>query len=120
MMVNVSIFETEAGLNEMVIAFEQVLDEMAAKYCVQGHTVPAEPIPEDEQTCDLEEINAAREFITDIDVIISDNLFKGNDDDARKNAMIGIIELKSAMDDRVRALYNNGATCLEEISKIKN
>merc|ERR1712066_892626 len=40
--------------------------------------------------------------------------------DARKNAMIGIIELKSAMDDRVRALYNNVPICHEEVTQIKS
>jgi len=119
MMVNVSIFETEDILNEMITALEQALDEMAAGYCVAGKKTP-EVIPEDEQTCDLEEINAAREFISDIDLIISDNLFKANDEDARKNAMIGIIELKSAMDDRVRALYNNVPICHEEVTQIKS
>jgi len=116
----VSIRESEDVLGEMITALEQALDEMSLGYCSPGET-PGPKTPVDEQTCDLEEINAARVFITDIDLIISESLFKASEDDARKNAMIGIIELKSSMDDRVRALYNNNDNiCLEEVDQIKN
>jgi len=119
MMVNVSIFESEDVLGEMITALEQALDEMSLGYCSPGEG-PEIRIPVDEQTCDLDEINAARIFITDIDLIISESLFKASEDDARKNAMIGIIELKSSMDDRVRALYNNVPICHEEVNQIKS
>lgn len=35
-------------------------------------------------------------FSADIDTIISENLFKKNDDEAARNAMIGLIDLKYA------------------------
>merc|ERR1712210_15434 len=120
MMVNVSIFETEDVLGEMITAFEAALDEMGGKYCSVGPKTPDLPIGEDD-TCDLEEINKARDFIQEIDDIISENLFKAGDDVvARRDAMLGIIDLKSAMDDRVRQLYIGEPICHEEVHQIKN
>merc|ERR1740129_796455 len=75
MMVNVSIFETEDVLGEMITAFEAALDEMGGKYC--SGIIRSDPVPTgDDDTCDLEEINKARDFIQEIDDIISENLFK--------------------------------------------
>lgn len=121
MMVNVSIFETEAVLGEMITALEAALDEMGGKYC--SSTPRSDPAPTGEDdTCDLEEINKARDFIQEIDDIISENLFKAGDDDnqARRDAMLGIIDLKSLMDDRVRQLYIGEPICHEEVHQIKN
>lgn len=121
MMVNVSIFETEDVLGEMITALEAALDEMGGKYC---SSTPRPPDIErtGDDTCDLEEIDRAREFIQVIDDIISENLFKAGDDDvqARRDAMLGIIDLKSQMDDRVRQLYIGEPICLEEVDQIKN
>merc|ERR1712172_201419 len=96
MMVNVSIFETEDVLGEMITAFEAALDEMGGKYC--SGIIRSDPVPTgDDDTCDLEEINKARDFIQEIDDIISENLFKAGDDDvqARRDAMLGIIDFGS-------------------------
>merc|ERR1712172_396108 len=81
MMVNVSIFETEDVLGEMITALEAALDEMGGKYC-SSTPRPIDPKTDGEDdTCDLEEINKARDFIQEIDDIISENLFKAGDDD---------------------------------------
>jgi len=121
MMVNVSIFETEDVLGEMITALEAALDEMGGKYCSSTPQRDNPPIGEDD-TCGLEEINKARDFIQEIDDIISENLFKAGDDDvqARRDAMLGIIDLKSLMDDRVRQLYIGEPICHEEVHQIKN
>ena len=59
-------------------------------------------------------------FSADIDVVISESLFKTEDDEARKKAMLGFIELKSAMDDRVRQLFNDNLKCHDEVKQLKN
>ncbi len=59
-------------------------------------------------------------FSTDIDTIISEDLFKTEAEDGRRNAMMGMIELKSAMDDRVRELFQANLECKEEVEQIKN
>lgn len=118
MMVNITIFGNEQTMTEMIIALESALDDMSREYCSQEPRLP-EPTT-DGNTCDLEEINAARQFIADIDVVISESLFKTEDDEARKKAMLGFIELKSAMDDRVRQLFNDNLKCHDEVKQLKN
>jgi len=122
MMVNVSIFETEDVLGEMITAFEAALDEMGGQYCSSTAIPDPKCLDCEDDTCDFEEINKARDFIQEIDDIISENLFKAGDDDvqARRDAMLGIIDLKSAMDDRVRQLYIGEPICHEEVHQIKN
>ena len=53
-------------------------------------------------------------------MVISESLFKTEDDEARKKAMLGFIELKSAMDDRVRQLFNDNLKCHDEVKQLKN
>ena len=56
-----------------------------------------------------------------IDEIISKNLFKTDDDgEARKAAMIGFIEIKSAFDDRVQLLFKDDLKCRDEVEQLKN
>jgi len=117
MMVNITIFESKEILNEMIIAVEVALNDKQSQYC---GSEPQRKVPTDEEdTCDFDELNKAADFISEIDEIISENLFKGTDDEARKEAMVGIIDLKSEMDDRVRAIYNAATICHEEVNQIK-
>jgi len=117
MMVNMSIFEKEEMLNKMIIVLEEALDEMSAGYCSGNPQTPT--VPEDDQKCDLEEISSAKNFIADLDLIISENLFKVSNIDSKKDAMIGIINLKSRMEDRLRDLYNRPPICHQEVKQIK-
>ena len=57
---------------------------------------------------------------TDIDTVISEDIFKNDDEDSRREAMLGLIDLKSAMDDRVRELFQDNLQCKEEVEQIKN
>ena len=56
----------------------------------------------------------------DIDEIIAEDIFKNEDEDGRRNAMLKLIELKSNMDDRVRELFQDNLQCKEEVEQIKN
>ena len=59
-----------------MVNFSDVVKDLRKEYCAPTDTGP-EPGPrDDDDTCDVDEINAAKEFITDIDTVISDNLFK--------------------------------------------
>lgn len=66
------------------------------------------------------ESNAILLSSTDIDTIISEDLFKSEEENGRRQAMMGMIELKSAMDDRVRELFQDNLQCKEEVEHIKN
>merc|ERR1712142_1190240 len=76
----------------------------------------------DDNQCDLEEIETTGEWIVEIDTIIAENLFKTGDDDqgeARTKAMLGFVELKSTMEERVRQLFQENLVCTEEVDQIK-
>ena len=97
-----------------------VVKDLRKEYCAPTDETP-EPRTEDEDdTCDVDEINKAKEFITDIDTVISDNLFKSDDDEGRKAALIGVIDLKASMDERVKELFQDNLRCKEEVTQIKN
>ena len=96
-----------------------VVKELRLEYCAP--TDDPGPVPRiDDDTCDVDEINKAKEFITDIDTVISDNLFKNDDDDGRKAALIGVIDLKASFDERVKELFQDNLRCKEEVTQIKN
>jgi len=119
MMVNITIFGDENQMTEMIIALEAALDDMRSEYCGVDPIIPKTTT--DDNTCDQDEIDAAREFIAQIDEIISKNLFKTDDDgEARKAAMIGFIEIKSAFDDRVQLLFKDDLKCRDEVEQLKN
>ena len=61
MMVNITIFGDENQMTEMIIALEAALDDMRSEYC---GAEPQQPkLPTDDNTCDQEEIDAARDFM---------------------------------------------------------
>ncbi|CAB4056345.1 unnamed protein product [Lepeophtheirus salmonis] len=120
MMVNTTIFGNKDIVIQMSIALGESLDRMRTEYC--GASVPDVRVDTDEAMCDEEEIENSKEWIMDIDTIISENLFKAGDDadKDKQEAMIGLIELKSSMDKRVKKLFQNNLECKEEVEQIKN
>uniref|UniRef100_A0A0K2TTR8 Uncharacterized protein n=1 Tax=Lepeophtheirus salmonis TaxID=72036 RepID=A0A0K2TTR8_LEPSM len=94
MMVNTTIFGNKDIVIQMSIALGESLDRMRTEYC--GASVPDVRVDTDEAMCDEEEIENSKEWIMDIDTIISENLFKAGDDadKDKQEAMIGLIELK--------------------------
>merc|ERR1712212_1342938 len=88
------------------------------KYC--SDETPTAPPPE---SCELEEIDQSYVWIDDIDKIIADSLFKLAEKDpveARKETLMGFVTLRSAMEVRVKELYQQNLICPEESSQIKN
>ena len=61
MMVNITIFGDENQMTEMIIALEAALDDMRSEYCGAEPLTPK--LPTDDNTCDQEEIDAARDFM---------------------------------------------------------
>lgn len=122
MMVNITIFGDAPTMGEMITALEQALVEMRAQYCgpEDGGPEKLEDRKDDDDECDLNEINTARNWIADIDEIIAEDIFKNEDDEGRRSAMLKLIELKSTMDDRVRELFQENLQCKEEVEQIKN
>ena len=42
------------------------------------------------------------------------------DDEGRKAALLGVIDLKASMDNRVKELFQDNLRCKEEVTQIKN
>ena len=54
-----------------------VVKDLRKEYCAPTEDPgPRTPTDDESDTCDVDEINKAKDFITDIDTVISDNLFK--------------------------------------------
>jgi len=122
MLVNITIFGDGAIINEMVVALNAALLEMRTKYCDSSSTVSiAVGDDDDDNKCYLEEIDTAGEWIIEIDKVIATNLFKTGDDQgqARTDAMLGFLEIKSNMEERVRQLFQENLVCKEEVDQIK-
>lgn len=119
MMVNITIFGDGNTMTQMIGALEAALTEIREGYC--GPANVTEPVARiEESNCFLDEINTAKEFIVDIDNIIAEDLFKTEKADARKEAMLALIDMKSNMDERVRRLFQENLQCKEEVEQIKN
>jgi len=119
MLVNTTLFGDKNLVYEMIVSLDVALLEMRSKYCKSGPTTP----PTDDDTCDLEEIDQSYEWIDEIDSIISEYLFKLAEQDpaqARKDTMLGFVELRAKMEERVKTLYQNNLVCPEESAQIKN
>jgi len=121
MLVNITIFGDGAIMNEMVVALNAALLEMRTKYCDSSSQVSIAVTDDDDNKCYLEEIDTAGEWIVEIDQNIATNLFKTGDDQgqARTDAMLGFLELKSNMEERVRQLFQENLVCKEEVDQIK-
>jgi len=126
MLVNITIYSDGSSVNEMLIALNAALLEMRTKYCDADTSIIIVPggsggVVVDENQCDLEEVQTAGEWIADIDKNIAENLFKTEDDQeqARVDAMLGFVEMKSSMEERVRQLFQENLVCTEEVDQIK-
>lgn len=115
MLVRASISGDGATLTQFISGLKDVLTEMREQYCAGGEVI----IKTTETSCDTEEITQAQEFIVEIDTIIAENIFKKNDEESRRNAMLGIIDLKAVFEERVRKLFNDDLVCEEEVEQIK-
>jgi hypothetical protein len=54
-----------------------------------------------------------------VDEIIQESLFKGNDEEARKGAMLGFVDMRKMFDERVGHLFKKGVVCPDELTRIK-
>jgi hypothetical protein len=119
MLVNTTLFGDKNLVYEMIVSLDVALLEMRSKYCKSGTIT----VDTNDDTCDLEEIDQSYEWIDEIDSIISEYLFKLAEQDpaqARKDTMLGFVELRAKMEDRVKTLYQNNLVCPEESAQIKN
>jgi len=116
MVVNTTLFGNEEVIFQMLYSLRLGLLEMRSKYCEEvGPDVPIEG-------CDVTEIEQSYTWIDNMDKIIQENLFKAEKDpvEARKDALLGFVALRAAMETRVKELYEQRLSCPEEAHQIKH
>jgi len=117
MVVNLTLFGETQLVYEMVYSLKVALLELRSREFCRGEERPTPP-PE---TCALQEIEQSSKWIEEIDTIIQENLFKADDPiEARKQALLGFVSLRSLMEERVRDLYKQELACPDEAHQIKH
>jgi len=117
MLVNTTIFGQPDGVQAMITAMQTQLDELHAMYCTTD--IVTEAPQTDDPQCEWKELEKTKDYLEEVDSIIQDSLFKGNDEDARKKAMLGFVDLRKMFDERITELFKKGVVCPDELMKIK-
>jgi hypothetical protein len=118
MLVNTTIFGEADAVQAMITAMQTQLDELHSMYCQE--TPDVETVEQtDEPQCEWMELEKTKDYLEEVDTIIQDSLFKGNDDDARKGAMLGFVGLRRMFDERITELFKKGVQCPDELMRIK-
>ena len=116
MLVNTTIFDTVDTLATMVSAMDDTLKTKRAEYCNDDDTPP----PPSTTNCEWEEYEQTKAYLEEVDKTIQENLFKKADDqDAKKDTLLGFVQIQSLFDARVRKLFEDEVRCPEELNQIK-
>jgi hypothetical protein len=86
------------------------------EYCNSDDTPP----PPSTTNCEWEEYEQTKAYLEEVDKTIQENLFKKADDqDAKKDTLLGFVQIQSLFDGRVRKLFEDEVRCPEELNQIK-
>jgi len=117
MLVNTTIFAPSLDvLEEMVVVMTNQMDELLNSYCSEE---PIKRIAPEGPNCEWEEYEETKKYLTKVDEIIQDALFKAKDDGAQMTALLGFVEVQTMLDKRVKILFENSLACPEEVNFIK-
>ena len=107
----------------MILALKAQLDQLHNKYCLTDTEVPTrETDTEEKINCEWNELEATKDYLVQIDKIIQDSLFKAKDEESRKTAMLGFVEMRILFDARITQLFKDRAQlqqCNNELMQIK-
>jgi hypothetical protein len=118
MLVNTTIFGEADAVQAMITAMQGQLDTLHGMYC-QDEETPEVIETDDDPQCEWMELEQTKEYLEKVDEIIQESLFKGNDEEARKGAMLGFVDLRKQFDERVTFLFKRGVQCPAELMRIK-
>jgi len=109
------------GIDEpkvMLETMKEMLNGLLSEYCddTKGPTTTRQ---EGGPTCEWDEYTQIGEYISKIDDIIQDSLFKPKADTAKLDAQRGYIDIKTLFDKRVEKLFLDEMVCPEEAVTIK-
>ena len=119
MLVNTTIFSSIADVEVVVDAMKEQLQELLQQYCGSGKVASGIANEEKEPNCAWEEYEQTKEYLDKIDGIIQDSLFKGEDDRAQMNALLGFVDIQGLYDKRLKKLFEEELVCQEEVKMIK-
>jgi len=118
MLVNTTIFAEISQVELMVDAMIAQLEEMRTQYCgVEPKYI--DPTPVDGPNCEWEEYENTKKYLTLVDQIIQDALFKAKDDNAQMTALLGFVDIQALFDKRVKTLFEANLECPDEVNQIK-
>ena len=116
MLVNTTIFDTLDSVTEVVSVMDEMLKTKRGEYCNSDDTPP----PPSTTNCEWEEYEQTKAYLEEVDKTIQENLFKKADDqDAKKDTLLGFVQIQSLFDGRVRKLFEDEVRCPEELNQIK-
>jgi Fe-S cluster biosynthesis and repair protein YggX len=116
MLVNTTIFDTVDSVTEVVSVMDDMLKTKRGEYCNSDDTPP----PPSTTNCEWEEYEQTKAYLEEVDKTIQENLFKKADDqDAKKDTLLGFVQIQSLFDGRVRKLFEDEVRCPEELNQIK-
>ena len=115
MLVNTTIFDTLENVVAMVNAMDEQLKLKRGVYCKEG------PVPPPTNTnCEWEEYENTKTYLVEVDKTIQENLFKAADSpDAKRDTLLGFVQIQSQFDARVKKLFEDEVRCPEELEQIK-
>merc|ERR1712106_1163318 len=102
-------------VDAMIIQLEEVLQQ----YCGSDKVV-SEPLNEDDgPNCEWEEYEQTKEYLSKVDEVIQESLFKAKDDSAQMTALLGFVDIQGLYDKRVKKLFEEELVCPDEVKMIK-
>jgi hypothetical protein len=119
MLVNLTIFGELTELDEMLTTSEELLRDILSTYCTEIDA-PERKVPDDDDNCEWEEYEKTKEYLVEVDNTIQNGLFKSNDDAGKMTALLGFVKIQEMFDKRVKKLFEDEATCDQELQKLKN
>ena len=93
MLVNTTIFAPSLDdLEAMVVEMTNSMDQLLAKYCDEKPTTKV--TTDDGPTCEWDEYEQTKNYLTKVDEIIQEALFKAKDESAQMTALLGFVDIQ--------------------------
>jgi len=119
MLVNTTIqSEGSTELDIMVGTMIEILEQQLESYCSSTKPVRIEN-QEDGPNCDWEEYEKTKEYLSKVDEIIQESLFKEADEKAKIDAVLGFVDIQDMFNKRVKKLFEDQLQCPQEVETIK-
>eukprot|EP00092_Neocalanus_flemingeri_P008594 GFUD01009260.1.p1 GENE.GFUD01009260.1~~GFUD01009260.1.p1 ORF type:complete len:587 (+),score=157.90 GFUD01009260.1:101-1861(+) len=104
---------------QVVVMVDDMMDQLdryLVGYCDTGDL----SVIDREPSCEIKEYGQTKEYVTKVDEIIEEHLFKISGDSDQLNVVLGFLKIQKMFDDRVRRLFEDKLVCPEETRTIKN